>query len=71
MDGHVVLYMVGYVDDDSITFSCVNRRSREHSINRDNRFSIAYPAYVLHLNLFQISNVNTTNLHILGLHKPV
>ena len=41
MDGQVVLYMVGDVDDDSITFSCVNRWSREHSVDSDNRFSIA------------------------------
>lgn len=51
VNGHVILGMVGDIYKNSITFSNINGRSWESTINCDNRLRMAQPADILYLNL--------------------
>lgn len=48
MNGDVILCIVGNVDKNSISFSCINGGSWKPSIHCDNGFCMAKPAHILH-----------------------
>lgn len=53
MNGHIILCVVGHINQNSISFSGINCRSREHPIHCDNWLGVTQPAYILHLYLHE------------------